>query len=65
MQLSQRELGLMTGASREVVNKQLRVWKAAGSVTLSQGIVTSIRRSALESEVGDADCGIDRQPAQA
>jgi CRP/FNR family transcriptional regulator, cyclic AMP receptor protein len=63
LQLSQHELGVMTGVCREVINKQLRVWKAAGWITLSHGMVTSIRRSALESAAGGTDCDIERRTA--
>jgi CRP/FNR family cyclic AMP-dependent transcriptional regulator len=65
MQLSQYELGVMTGVCREVINKQLRVWKAAGWITLSHGIVTSIRRSALESAADRTGCGIEGRTASA
>jgi CRP-like cAMP-binding protein len=63
--LSQRELGVMTGVSREAVNKQLRVWKAAGWIALTNGAVTSIRTAALSLQTGDADRGAERQSALA
>lgn len=38
--LSQRELAQMVGASRESVNKQLRLWRDAGKLRLDNGYIT-------------------------
>ena len=38
--LSQGELGQMVGASRESVNKQLRMWQKEGLVILDRGYIT-------------------------
>jgi CRP-like cAMP-binding protein len=40
--LSQGELAAMTGTCREVVNKQLGVWREAGYIRMSGGSVTSV-----------------------
>jgi CRP/FNR family cyclic AMP-dependent transcriptional regulator len=56
LRLSQAELAVMTGVSRELVNKQLREWRDAGWVTMAGGTVTSIQAAALADVVGeDAD----------
>lgn len=65
LRLSQRELAVMTGVCREVVNKQLRAWKAAGWLTLSNGVVTSIRVAPLSLQTGDADWGAEERWALA
>ena len=40
MLLSQRELGQMVGSSRESINKQLRIWRKAGVVSVDGGYIT-------------------------
>ena len=40
LSLSQSELGQMVGASRESINKQLRLWQKAGVVSLDRGYIT-------------------------
>jgi len=51
--LSQRELGEMTGLSRESINKQLSVWRDSGVVRMRGGTVTLIDGAAL-SEIAEA-----------
>jgi CRP/FNR family transcriptional regulator, cyclic AMP receptor protein len=64
LQLSQGELGVMIGASREVVNKQLRDWRDAGWIQMTGGIVTSIEPTALALIAGD-DAEQDATPCRA
>jgi CRP-like cAMP-binding protein len=45
--LSQRELGELTGLSREGTNRQLALWRDAGLVALSGRVVTLSNSSAL------------------
>ena len=40
MKLSQRDLANLVASTRESVNKQLRVWRTAGSVSLDEGYLT-------------------------
>ncbi len=58
LRLSQVELAVMTGVSRELINKQLSEWRAAGWVGMTGGSVTSIHAVALADVVGD-DLGYD------
>jgi CRP/FNR family cyclic AMP-dependent transcriptional regulator len=51
--LSQRELGEMTGLSRESINKQLSLWRDTGLVGLAGRTLTLIDGAAL-SEIADA-----------
>jgi CRP/FNR family cyclic AMP-dependent transcriptional regulator len=48
VQLSQRELGNICGASRESINKCLRGWQRRGIVQVEEGTVTVTNRTALE-----------------
>jgi CRP-like cAMP-binding protein len=48
VQLSQRELGNICGASRESVNKCLRAWQRRGIVQVEESLVTLANRTALE-----------------
>jgi len=48
IQLSQRELGNMCGASRESINKCLRGWQRRGIVQVEEGAVTVTNRTALD-----------------
>lgn len=41
--LSQGELGQMVGASRESINKQLRIWRQADRLTIEGGYITITR----------------------
>ena len=52
MKLSQRDLSTLVAASRESVNKQLRVWREDGTVTLEEGYLILCRPGELESLVG-------------
>lgn len=47
VQLSQRELGAMTGLSRETINKQLGTWRDSGWLTLDGGQLTLLNLEAL------------------
>lgn len=47
VQLSQRELGALTGLSRETINKQLAAWRDSGWIGLSSGEVTLLDAEAL------------------
>jgi len=51
--LSQRELGAMTGLTRESINKHLRAWRAKGWVELSGSAVTLRDATALSNYVHD------------
>ena len=51
--LSQRELGELTGLSRESINKQLSVWRDIGLVGLHGRTLTLIDGAAL-SEIGES-----------
>lgn len=48
VQLSQRELGNICGATRESVNKCLRGWQRRGIVRIEESLVTIANRTALE-----------------
>jgi CRP/FNR family cyclic AMP-dependent transcriptional regulator len=52
-QLSQRELGAMTGLIRESINKHLAAWRAAGWIELEGGSVTLCDVAALQDFVRD------------
>jgi len=52
-QLSQRELGAMTGLIRESINKHLAAWRAAGWIELEGGSVTLRDVAALQDFVRD------------
>jgi CRP/FNR family cyclic AMP-dependent transcriptional regulator len=47
LRLSQSELGVMAGMSRELVNKHLGAWRDAGWIRLSAGAVCSVDTAAL------------------
>ena len=47
MRLSQSELGVMAGMSREMVNKHLATWRDAGWIQMSGGTVSSVNKDAL------------------
>jgi CRP-like cAMP-binding protein len=51
--LSQRELGAMTGLTRESINKHLRAWRAAGWVELAGSAVTLCDLVAFRNYVHD------------
>jgi CRP-like cAMP-binding protein len=46
--LSQRELGNVCGASRETINKHLGGWQRRGIVHIENGVINVINRTALE-----------------
>jgi len=48
VQLSQRELGNICGATRESINKCLRAWQRRGIVQIEESLVTVANRTALE-----------------
>src|SRR5262245_11428143 len=48
VQLSQRELGNICGATRESVNKCLRDWQRRGIVRIEESLITLANRTALE-----------------
>ena len=50
--LPQHILGELVGATRESVNKQMRVWVGAGAIRVDRGFVTVVRREALEETAG-------------
>lgn len=52
LRLSQTELGEMTGVSREVVNKQLGVWRDAGWIVMSHGTLRSLDTAAISTILG-------------
>jgi CRP/FNR family transcriptional regulator, cyclic AMP receptor protein len=47
LRLSQSELGVMAGMSREMVNKHLATWRDAGWIRMSGGTVASVDSDAL------------------
>jgi len=51
IKLSQNDIGKMSGASRESVNKQMRVWEDKGLVHFDKGYITIRRKEELESLV--------------
>jgi CRP-like cAMP-binding protein len=53
--LSQRELGAMTGLTRESINKHLRAWRAAGWVELAGARVLLSDVVALRNYVQDSE----------
>ncbi|GAC1345652.1 MAG: Crp/Fnr family transcriptional regulator [Acetobacteraceae bacterium] len=52
--LSQRELGGMTGLTRESINKQLAAWRDLGWIELSPGHVSLLAAEALRTVVDEA-----------
>jgi CRP/FNR family transcriptional regulator, cyclic AMP receptor protein len=47
LRLTQTDLGVITAVCREVVNKQLGIWRHAGWIKMAGGTVTSIDNAAL------------------
>jgi CRP-like cAMP-binding protein len=54
IQLSQRELGNIVGATRESVNKCFRSWQSDGIVVIDKGLITITDRKSLEELVDQA-----------
>jgi len=52
IKLSQRDLSTLVASSRESVNKQLRVWREDGVVTLDEGYLVLRRPAELQELVG-------------
>jgi len=52
LKLSQGEIGKLTGATRESINKQMRAWEMAGLIGCQKGFVTIKDHDALE-EISD------------
>jgi CRP-like cAMP-binding protein len=50
--LPQHILGELVGATRESVNKQMRIWVGAGAIRVERGFVTIVRQAALEETAG-------------
>jgi CRP/FNR family cyclic AMP-dependent transcriptional regulator len=48
LQLSQRELGAMTGLTRESINKHLSGWRDEGVIRISGGCITLVDRAGME-----------------
>lgn len=48
IKLSQNDIGKMSSASRESVNKQMRLWEEQGLIRFSKGYITINEREALE-----------------
>jgi CRP-like cAMP-binding protein len=61
LRLSQGELGLMAGMSRELVNKHLGAWRDAGWIRMSGGTVASVDEAAL-TELSGEDHHCDADP---
>ena len=40
MKLSQGDIGKLAGASRESINKQLKVWEEDGIISVENGLIT-------------------------
>lgn len=49
IRLSQQDIGNMTGATRESVNRQLREWEGRGVIALEQGYITIVDHARLSS----------------
>jgi CRP/FNR family transcriptional regulator, cyclic AMP receptor protein len=58
IKLSQRELGMIVGATRESINKYLRAWQSRGLVGMQRSFITILDRAALEqlAEMGQHQC---------
>jgi CRP-like cAMP-binding protein len=52
MKLSQRDLSTLVAASRESVNKQLRIWRDEGVVMIDEGYLVLCRPADLQELVG-------------
>jgi len=50
--LPQHILGELVGATRESINKQMRLWVGAGAIQVERGYVTVLDRVALEATAG-------------
>ena len=50
IQISQEDLSVLAGATRESVNRQLQDWKRAGIVALGRGRITVLKTEALAEE---------------
>ena len=63
VQLSQRELGAMTGLSRETINKQLSTWRTRGWIEHVDGQITITDAEALRTlaEEGEASATDQRE----
>ena len=48
IKLSQNDIGKMSGASRESVNKQMRIWEDNGLIRVEKGYITIQQRESLE-----------------
>jgi CRP/FNR family cyclic AMP-dependent transcriptional regulator len=55
LQLSQRELGAMTGLTRESINKHLSAWRDEGLIRLSDRFITLLDLSALRRRASDIE----------
>jgi CRP-like cAMP-binding protein len=53
IQISQEDLSVLAGATRESVNRQLQAWKRAGLVSLGRSRVTLLKAEALAAEAAD------------
>ena len=51
VKLSQNDIGKMSGASRESVNKQMRIWGEEGLIDFDKGYITINRKQELEALV--------------
>jgi len=51
VKLSQNDIGKMSGASRESVNKQMRIWEEEGLIRFDKGYITINRKDELEALV--------------
>jgi CRP-like cAMP-binding protein len=53
IEISQSDLGQFVGLSREMINKQLRVWAKDGWIRLDRRRITVLKSSALERIVAE------------
>ena len=51
VKLSQNDIGKMSGASRESVNKQMKIWEHEGLIHFDKGYITIDKKAELESLV--------------
>jgi CRP-like cAMP-binding protein len=54
MRLSQSQLGEMVGATRESINKQMRLWTEAGAIKVDRGFITVLNERAIAETAGFA-----------
>ncbi len=54
IQISQEDLSVLAGATRESVNRQLQAWKRSGLVSLGRSRITLLQAEALAAEAAES-----------